>query len=67
MVQFAPQKIISESGKMTGVLFKKNDFVRLQDYLETLEDSIELAKAVKESEGFMLWDEFVKEFKEKHK
>jgi hypothetical protein len=66
MVQFAPQKIVNESGKLTGVLFKKKDFIRLQDYLETLEDSLELAKAIKESEGFILWDEFVAEIKAKH-
>ena len=63
MVQFAPQKILNQSGNLTGVLFKKRDYMRLQDYLETLEDSLELAKAIKESEGFTLWNDFVKEYK----
>jgi hypothetical protein len=54
------QKIVNEHGKVTGILLKKNDFLRLQEYIENIEDSLELAEAIKSSEGFRLWDEFVK-------
>jgi hypothetical protein len=53
------QKIVNEHGKVTGILLKKNDFLRLQEYIENIEDSLELAEAIKSSEGFRLWDEFV--------
>jgi hypothetical protein len=54
------QKIVNEKGKVTGFLIKKNDFLRLQEYLEDMEDSIELSDAIKNSEGFRLWDDFIK-------
>jgi hypothetical protein len=59
------QKIINEKGNVTGFLFKKNEYVKLQEYIEDLEDSLELAEAIKTSEGFKIWDKFVKEFQSK--
>jgi len=55
------QKIVNEQGKVTGFLLKKNEFLRLQEYIEDMEDTIELADAIKNSEGFKLWDDFVKQ------
>lgn len=55
------QKIVNEQGKVTGFLLKKNEFLRLQEYIEDMEDSLELADAIKNSEGFKLWDDFVKQ------
>ena len=54
------QKIVNEKGKITGFFIKKNDFLRLQEYLEDIEDSIALSDAIRNSEGFRLWDDFVK-------
>jgi hypothetical protein len=55
------QKIVNEQGKVTGFLLKKNEFLHLQEYIEDMEDSLELADAIKNSEGFKLWDDFVKQ------
>lgn len=54
------QKIVNEKGKITGFLIKKNNFIRLQEYLEDIVDSIELSDSIKNSQGFRLWDDFVK-------
>ena len=51
------QKIVNEKGKITGFFIKKNDFLRLQEYLEDIEDSIALSDAIRNSEGFRLWDD----------
>lgn len=55
------QKIVNEKGQVTGFLIKKNDFIRLKDYIEDIEDSIQLSEAIKDSKGFRLWDDFVKQ------
>jgi ABC-type lipoprotein release transport system permease subunit len=55
------QKIVNEQGKVTGFLLKKNDFFRLQEYIEDMEDALELSEAIKNSEGFSIWDDFVKQ------
>ncbi len=55
------QKIVNEQGKITGFLLKKNEFLRLQEYIEDIEDALELTDVIKNSEGFSLWDEFVKQ------
>lgn len=54
------QKIVNEQGKVTGFLLKKNEFLRFQEYIEDMEDALELSEAIKNSEGFSLWDDFVK-------
>ncbi len=67
MYQVTSQKLVNESGKLTGMLIKKSEYLKLKDYIENLEDSLELANAIKESEGFRLWDNFVAEYKTNHK
>jgi hypothetical protein len=67
MYQVTSQKLVNESGKLTGMLIKKSEYLKLKDYIENLEDSLELADAIKESKGFRLWDNFVAEYKANHK
>ncbi len=55
------QKIVNEKGQVTGFLIKKNDFFKLKEYIEDIEDSIELSEAIKDSQGFRIWDDFVKQ------
>jgi len=60
-MKFNEQKIVNDKGQVTGFLIKKNDFIRIKEYIEDIEDSIELADAIKDSQGFRTWDEFVKQ------
>jgi hypothetical protein len=65
MIGITQQKIINQQGRLTGVLLKSADFNKLSEYIEDLEDSLELAQVIKNSEGFILWDDFVKEYRNK--
>lgn len=58
---FNQQKIVNDKGQVTGFFIKKNDFNRLKDYIEDIEDSIELSESIKNSQGFRIWDDFVKQ------
>lgn len=55
------QKIVNDKGQVTGFLIKKSDFIRLKEYIEDIEDSIELSESIKNSQGFRIWDDFIKE------
>ncbi|MBI5323735.1 MAG: hypothetical protein HZB41_00360 [Ignavibacteriae bacterium] len=62
MVKISPQNVIDKKGNISAVLLNKPDYEKLNEYIEDLEDSVELSKAIKNSSGFQLWEDFLKEY-----
>ncbi|MFH0919026.1 MAG: hypothetical protein V1913_01575 [Fibrobacterota bacterium] len=48
-------------GRKKSVLLRMNDFERLQEELEDLEDALAIEKAKREAGGFKKWKDFIKE------
>ena len=65
MIELKTQKVLGPRGKVKAFLINKNDYLKLEDYIEDLEDSIELADSIKNAYGFILWEDFVNEYKRK--
>jgi DUF2075 family protein len=61
------QYVIDESGERIAVQLDIETFQELEEYIEMLEDRIELELAMKEPTEFTNWDEFVKELREEGK
>jgi len=57
--------ITDEKGNKKSVVLNVNDFERIQDEIEDLEDALELEKARKDATGFKKWNDFVKEVEAK--
>ncbi|MEJ2244948.1 MAG: hypothetical protein P8Y80_02500 [Acidobacteriota bacterium] len=53
--------VTDEKGNKKSVVLNVNDFERIQDEIEDLEDALELEKARKDATGFKKWKDFVKE------
>jgi PHD/YefM family antitoxin component YafN of YafNO toxin-antitoxin module len=53
--------LTDENGHKKSVVLKVNDFERIQDEIEDLEDALELEKARKDATGFKMWKDFLKE------
>jgi hypothetical protein len=48
-------------GNKKNVVLKIDDFERIQEELDDLEDALELEKARKNATGFKKWTDFIKE------
>ena len=57
--------VTDEKGNKKSVVLNVNDFERIQDEIEDLEDALELEKARKNTTGFKKWKDFVKEVEAK--
>ena len=57
--------VTDERGNKKSVVLDMNDFERIQNELEDLEDALELEKARKDATGFKKWKDFVKEVEAK--
>jgi hypothetical protein len=66
MVSLTKHKVMNQKGKIEAYLINKKDGDKITEYIEYLEDSLELEKAVKEETGFRLWEDFVSEYRSKH-
>jgi len=55
MVNITPQNVVDNNGNVSAFLLNKPDYEKLNEYIEYLEDSVELSKAIKNSSGFQLW------------
>ncbi|OGU14174.1 MAG: hypothetical protein A2X61_07100 [Ignavibacteria bacterium GWB2_35_12] len=67
MVNISPQNVVDNNGNVSAVLLNKPDYEKLNEYIEDLEDSVELSKAIKDSTGFQLWEEFLKVYNSRNK
>ena len=63
MVKINERKVLGSDGRELAVQLDIKEYRIIEDYIEDLEDSLELAKAIKEAKGFRLWEEFVAELK----
>ncbi len=61
MIALHEKKVVDENGKEFAIQIDSDEFLKLAEYIEDLEDSLELADAIRNSEGFRLWNEFVRE------
>jgi len=53
--------LTDNKGNKKSVLLQVNDFIRLQDEIDDLEDALALEKARRDATGFKKWRDFVKE------
>ena len=53
--------VTDERGNKKSVVLNMNDFKRMQNEIEDLEDALELEKARKDATGFKKWKDFIKE------
>lgn len=67
MITIEKEEIINKYGKKSAVLIKRREFDKIESYIEDLEDSLELAEAIKNASGFRLWEEFVTEYNNRTK
>nr|QNO47493.1 hypothetical protein MJFALNKJ_00026 [Methanosarcinales archaeon ANME-2c ERB4] len=61
------QYVTNESGTKIAVQLDIRSYQRLEEYIELLEDRIDLELAMKESPDLTNWDDFVKELREEGK
>ena len=57
--------VTDERGNKKSVVLKMDDFERIQNEIEDLEDALELEKARKDATGFKKWKDFIKEVEAK--
>jgi hypothetical protein len=57
--------VTDEKGNKKSVVLNVNDFERIQNELENLEDALELEKARRDATGFKEWKDFIKEVEAK--
>jgi len=57
--------VTDERGNKKSVVLDMNDFKRIQNELEDLEDALELEIARKNATGFKKWKDFIKEVEAK--
>jgi PHD/YefM family antitoxin component YafN of YafNO toxin-antitoxin module len=57
--------VTDEKGNKKSVVLNVNDFERIQNELEDLEDALELEKARRDATGFKEWKDFIKEVEAK--
>ncbi|MBN2543104.1 hypothetical protein JXI42_09600 [bacterium] len=67
MIKIKSRKILDKDGREVAIQFEFEDYKKIQEYIEDIEDSLELAQAIKEADGFRLWEDFVAEFNSTHK
>jgi hypothetical protein len=53
--------VTDERGNKKSVVLDMNDFERIQNEIEDLEDALELEKARKNATGFKKWKDFIRE------
>jgi hypothetical protein len=56
MVKLNEKFVTDKAGRATEVILRRRDYVRLLDYLEDLEDRLEI-KRRKKSAKFMSWEQ----------
>ncbi|RZN38752.1 MAG: hypothetical protein EF813_04680 [Methanosarcinales archaeon] len=61
------QYVTNESGAKIAVQLDIRSYQRLEEYIELLEDRIDLELAMKESPDLTNWDDFVKELRKEGK
>ena len=61
------QYVTNESGTKIAVQLDIRSFQQLEEYIELLEDRIDLELAMKESPDLTNWDDFVKELRKEGK
>ena len=61
------QYVTNESGNKIAVQLDIRSYQRLEEYIELLEDRIDLELAMKESPELTNWDDFVKELRKEGK
>jgi hypothetical protein len=59
--------VTDEKGNKKSVVLAIEEFERLKEEIEDLEDALELEKAKKSATGFKKWKDFIKEVEEKKK
>lgn len=63
MIKLHEKYITTKKGENLEVVIPLGDFKRLLEYIEDLEDKIELEDAIKNAEGFTPIDDFITELK----
>ena len=53
--------VTDEKGRKKSVVLTVNDFERMREEIEDLEDALALEKARKDATGFKTWKDFLKE------
>jgi len=66
MIKVHEKKVLDEKGRECAVQISAKEFWEIREYVEDIEDSLELAKAMRTSKGFKLWKDFVAELKSKN-
>lgn len=61
MIKIHTKYITDKEGKPLEVVLPVNEFKALLEYMEEIEDSLDLEKAIEETEEFVPWEEFKKE------
>ena len=61
------QYVTNESGTKIAVQLDIRSFQQLEEYIELLDDRIDMELAVKESPNLTNWDDFVKELRKEGK
>lgn len=67
MIKIHTRYITNTKGKPLEVVLPAKEFRALLEYVEEIEDALELEKAIKEAEEFVPWEEFEKELRESGK
>lgn len=67
MLNLKKQYVINELGDKIAVQVDIKTFQKLEEYIELLEDRLDLEHAMKEPGEFRNWDDFVEELKNEGK
>lgn len=67
MIKIHTRYITNTKGKPLEVVLPAKEFKALLKYLEEIEDTLELEKAIKEAEEFVPWEEFKKGLRKSRK
>ncbi|OHB90779.1 MAG: hypothetical protein A3E19_04530 [Planctomycetes bacterium RIFCSPHIGHO2_12_FULL_52_36] len=64
MIKIHTRYITDTEGNPLEVVLPVKEFKALMEYVEEIEDALELEKAIKEAEEFVPWEEFKDRLKE---
>jgi len=62
-MNFNPEYLVDKKGKKKSVVFSFRDYTRLMEYLEDMEDSIDLKRAKNTSKSFKDFNDVVSHFR----
>lgn len=61
MIKIHTKYIRDKEGKLLKVVLPVKEFKAMLEYIEEIEDSLDLEKAIEEAKEFVPWEEFKKE------